>query len=84
MPVYIHRGLRTPIGVKNGQFKTIRPELLGATVINALLEGQIDIDGLFCGNAVGTGGNLGRLLGLYSVLPSSVPAVTVDMQCASG
>lgn len=84
MPVYIHRGLRTPIGVKNGQFKTIRPELLGATVINALLAGQIDIDGLFCGNAVGTGGNLGRLLGLYSVLPSSVPAVTVDMQCASG
>lgn len=85
MAVYIHGGLRTPIGVKNGQFKTMRPELLGASIINELLKLQnnMPIDGLFCGNAVGTGGNLGRLLGLYSELPPSVPAVTVDMQCAS-
>lgn len=30
MPVFIHNGLRTPIGVVNGQYKSIRPELLGA------------------------------------------------------
>lgn len=84
MNVYIHGGLRTPIGVVNGQYKYMRPELLGAQVIDKLLL-QIDkpIDGVFCGNAVGTGGNIGRLMTLYSKLPSSVPSVTIDMQCAS-
>ncbi|MDY5481376.1 MAG: acetyl-CoA C-acyltransferase [Veillonella caviae] len=84
MSVYIHHGLRTPIGVVNGQYKYMRPELLGAKVIDQLLcTTDGDIHGLFCGNAVGTGGNIARLMGLYSSLSPSVPAVTVDMQCAS-
>ena len=86
MSVFIHNGLRIPIGVVNGQYKSIRPELLGAKVINQLyyrME-QPSIDAIFCGNAVGTGGNIARLMGLYSELPNTIPAVTVDMQCASG
>lgn len=38
MPVFIHNGLRTPIGVVNGQYKSIRPELLGAKVLNQLFD----------------------------------------------
>ena len=38
MPVFIHNGLRTPIGVVNGQYKSMRPELLGAKVLNQLFD----------------------------------------------
>ena len=85
MSVYIHGGLRTPIGVLNGQYRNMRPEMLGAQLIDELIN-RYDIsqvDGIFCGNAVGTGGNIGRLMGLMTNLPNSVPAITVDMQCAS-
>ena len=86
MPVFIHNGLRTPIGVVNGQYKSIRPELLGAKVLNQLFDSKkaSSLDAIFCGNAVGTGGNIARLMGLYSHLPNTIPAITVDMQCASG
>lgn len=85
MPVYIHGGLRSPIGVFNGQYKHMRPEKLGAQLIDELMNRHAisQVDGIFCGNAVGTGGNIGRLMGLMSNLPNSVPAITVDMQCAS-
>ena len=85
MSVYIHGGLRSPIGVLNGQYKNTRPEILGAQLINELIKvHEINsVDGIFCGNAVGTGGNIGRLMGLMSNLSVSTPAVTIDMQCAS-
>ena len=85
MSVYIHGGLRSPIGVLNGQYKNTRPEILGAQLINELIKGHEinSVDGIFCGNAVGTGGNIGRLMGLMSNLSVSTPAVTIDMQCAS-
>ena len=38
---------------------------------------------IICGNAVGTGGNIGRLAALYADIPNAVPACTIDMQCAS-
>ena len=83
--VYVLGAMRTPIVGKNGLFRTIRPEVLGAEVIKALAaKFQLQqIDGIFGGNAVGTGGNLTRLMGLMAGLPASVPACTVDMQCAS-
>lgn len=81
--VYIMGGLRTPIGSYKGQFKHIRPEHLGAQVLNALHETYGAVDEIICGNAVGTGGNIGRLTALYSTYGTSVPAYTVDMQCAS-
>ena len=85
MSVYIHGGLRSPIGVLNGQYKHMRPEILGSQVIDEIINRYSisHIDGIFCGNAIGTGGNLGRLMGLMCNLPNSVPAITVDMQCAS-
>lgn len=81
--VYIMGGLRTPIGSYKGQFKYIRPEQLGARVLNALHETYGEVEEIICGNAVGTGGNIGRLTALYSTYDSTVPAYTVDMQCAS-
>lgn len=83
--VYIMGGLRSPIGVYRGQYKTTPPEVLGAAVIDALLErtGYTTVDRVYCGNAVAGGGNIGRLTALLSSLPETVPAVTVDMQCAS-
>lgn len=85
MSVYIHGGLRTPIGVLNGQYRNIRPEIFGAQLINELIARYdiASVDGVFCGNAVGTGGNIGRLMSLMSSLSVSTPAITIDMQCAS-
>lgn len=81
--VYIMGGLRTPIGVYKGQYKKIRPEFLGAAVLNELSRKGYKADEIICGNAVGTGGNIGRLMALYSTYGETVPTYTVDMQCAS-
>lgn len=83
--VYIIGGLRSHIGVRHGIFRHILPEQLGAGVVQAVLRRWVvpRIDGLYCGNAVGTGGNIGRLMALEAGLPVAVPAVTVDLQCAS-
>lgn len=82
--IYIAAGLRTPIGLVGKQFAKEQPEILGAKLINALQNKYpAPIDQVICGNAVGTGGNIGRLMTLYSHLGESVPALTVDMQCAS-
>ena len=40
-------------------------------------------DLVLCGNAVGPGGNIGRLTVLEAGLPEEVPAMTLDLQCAS-
>ena len=82
-PVYIMGGLRTPIGSYKGQFKTIKPEILGARVLDALYAQYPKADEIICGNAVGTGGNIGRLTAMYSRDGEKTPAYTVDMQCAS-
>ena len=37
MSVYIHGGLRSPIGVLNGQYKHMRPEILGSQVIDEII-----------------------------------------------
>ena len=46
MSVYIHGGLRSPIGVLNGQYKNTRPEILGAQLINELIKGH-EINSVF-------------------------------------
>ncbi|MCC0762897.1 MULTISPECIES: acetyl-CoA C-acyltransferase [unclassified Clostridioides] len=83
--VFILGGLRSHIGLKNGIFQCVQPELLGAKVLKHLIEKyEIDkIDEIICGNAVGTGGNITRLMTLTAGIESKVPAFTVDMQCAS-
>lgn len=84
--VYIIGGLRSHIGLKNGIFKNILPEILGAEVLKKLISkyNLTEIDEIICGNAVGTGGNITRLMALYAGISNEVPAYTVDMQCASG
>ncbi len=85
--VYVLGALRTPIVTKNGKFKTIPAEELGAAVMRALLKQFPDaaqtLSAVIGGNAVGTGGNITRLAALTAGIPDSVPAWTVDMQCAS-
>ncbi len=85
MAVYIVAALRSPIGVEGGAYATFPPECLGAYVCNAILQhsGRPQVDAVIGGNAVGTGGNIIRLLTLYSDLPETTPAWTIDMQCAS-
>ncbi len=85
--VYLLGGFRSHIGVRYGIFKSVRPEVLGARVLQEVwqrfCQGEA-ADLLLCGNAVGPGGNIGRLTALTAGLPISMPAVTVDLQCASG
>lgn len=84
--VYLVGGLRTHLGLVNGIFKEVPPERLGAALLRQLCirvpqarQAQL----LIGGNAVGSGGNLTRLLALEAGIPAAVPALTVDMQCAS-
>lgn len=85
--VFIAAGLRTPIAHRGGALAHVLPEELGARVIRALLRhlglGGEALSGVLAGNAVGTGGNIARLMALRAGLPEEVPSCTVDMQCAS-
>ncbi len=84
--VYLLGGARTPIVVANTKFKSLRPEIFGAEVLKFLLEkfSLAHVDEIICGNAVGTGGNIARLMMLIAGFDNSTAALTVDRQCASG
>lgn len=86
MSVYILGGLRTPIVVAGTKFKSLRPEIFGAEVLKALRHKFFlqRVDEIICGNAVGTGGNISRLMTLSAGFDESTAALTVDRQCASG
>ncbi|WRH26455.1 acetyl-CoA C-acyltransferase [Arthrobacter sp. JZ12] len=43
-----------------------------------------EVNDVIMGNAVGGGGNVARLAALTAGLPTGVPGLTVDRQCASG
>lgn len=84
--VYLLGGLRSPIGLTGGVFQAIRPEELGAALFRAIfakLPEARKADEVMGGNAVGSGGNLMRLTALMAGLDEKVPALTLDMQCAS-
>ena len=84
--VYLIGGLRSHIGLTGGLFKTVPAEELAAAVLQKIMTKYpcvLQADGLLCGNAVGTGGNITRLAALKAGLPATVPALTIDMQCAS-
>ena len=86
MNVYVLGGLRSPIVVANTKFKMIRPEIFGAEILKALREkfSLEHVDEIICGNAVGTGGNISRLMTLLAGFDDSTAALTVNRQCASG
>lgn len=83
--VYILGGLRSYIGVENGVYKNILPEDLGAEVLKSLIYKYNikNVDEIICGNTIGTGGNITRLMALKAGISEEVPAFTIDMQCAS-
>jgi acetyl-CoA C-acetyltransferase len=84
--------VRTPIGrAFKGSLVGIRPDDLGAYIVNALLErnegldpGQVD--DLICGCGIPQGEqsfNIGRIISLLSDLPQSVTGATIARYCAS-
>ena len=79
---------RTPIGTAGHSLAHLTVEHLGAPVLGSLLErlglDAGDVDDVVLGNCTGPGGNVARLTALAAGLPTSVPALTVDRQCASG
>ena len=84
--VFILGALRSPIVVAGTKFKYIRPEIFGAEILRALRKNfsLAQVDEVICGNAVGTGGNISRLMALTAGFDVSTAALTVDRQCASG
>ena len=80
--VYVLDVRRTAIVTANSKFKSIRAEQLGAQLLRSLNTDRVDE--IIIGNAVGTGGNIARLTSLLADIDPKIPALTVDMQCASG
>src|SRR5947207_7780004 len=84
--------VRTPIGrAFKGSLVGIRPDDLGAYVVNALLErneglDRDQVDDLVCGCGIPQGEqsfNIGRVISLLSDLPEHVTGATVARYCAS-
>ena len=86
--VYLLGGRRSYIGVENGIYRNVSAEELGACVIKKVMDSYDispeDIDLVAVGNAIGAGGNIGRLASLMAGVPEKTPVVTVDSQCGSG
>ena len=87
---YIVESIRTPGGRRKGALANWHPVDLGAEILNALVtRSGIDpaaIEDVIMGcvtKAGEQGFNVGRNAVLASVLPETVPAVTVDRQCGS-
>lgn len=79
---------RTPIGTAGHALKVLTVDQLAAPVLASLLHraglDAADVDDVLLGNCMGPGGNVARVSALTAGLPPSVPALTVDRQCASG
>jgi len=89
-PVIID-AVRTPIGKIGGALKEVRPDDLGALVIQKLLERnsfdpkRIDDVIMGCANQAGEDNrNVARMSLLLAGLPVEVPGVTVNRLCGSG
>jgi acetyl-CoA acetyltransferase family protein len=88
---YILDAIRTPFGRFGGGLAKVRPDDLGAHVVEALLSRAPDldpaqIDDVAFGNANGAGEdnrNVGRMAVLLAGLPTSVPSDTVNRLCGS-
>ncbi|WP_246056592.1 thiolase family protein [Nocardioides eburneiflavus] len=79
---------RTPIGTAGHALAGLSVEQLAAPVLGSVIDraglDPHDVDEVVLGNCLGPGGNVARVSALAAGLPSSVPALTVDRQCASG
>lgn len=79
---------RTPIGTAGHSLARVTAERLGAPVLASLVNrlgvDGADVEDVILGNCMGPGGNLARVTALAAGLPTTVPGLTVDRQCASG
>ncbi|MEU6645007.1 thiolase family protein [Saccharomonospora sp. NPDC046836] len=77
---------RTPIGTAGGALRGFTVDELAAPVLRAVLDDACldSVDDVVLGNVFGPGGNPARVAALRAGLPTSVPGVTIDRQCASG
>ena len=82
--VVVVGGYRTYIGKENGIYRHIPAEKLGGHILHKLSKNYGEPDLVLAGNAVGAGGNIGRLMSLEAGIPEEVPAFTIDSQCSSG
>ncbi|WP_277585317.1 acetyl-CoA C-acetyltransferase [Psychrobacillus antarcticus] len=88
--VYIVSALRTAVGRFGGSLKQFNSSDLGAEVIKATVNGLTvpleKIDEVIIGNVYQAGGraNPARQAALKAGLPTSIPAMTINKQCASG
>jgi acetyl-CoA C-acetyltransferase len=84
-------GLRSPIGTAGRSLATVPADALAAAVLAAVADGlpdglssRGDLREVVLGNCTGPGGDLARVAALHAGLPATLPALTVDRQCASG
>lgn len=88
--IAIVAGVRSPFCRANGVFNDIEVDDLGAYVVRELIaRAEIDpkkIDELIFGNVIEPPGsaNVARIIAVKAGLPISVPAFTVNRNCASG
>jgi len=89
---YIIDGVRTPIGKYKGTLSPVRTDDLGALVIKAIAERNINIPQeayddviMGCANQAGEDNrNVARMSSLLAGLPYTVPGETVNRLCSSG
>jgi|SRR5580765_175922 len=76
---------RTPIGTAGRSLAGVDAATLASVVLRAVADelGTSPSD-VILGNCMGPGGNVARVAALTAGLPATVPALTVDRQCASG
>ncbi|MGZ6125770.1 MAG: thiolase family protein, partial [Myxococcales bacterium] len=92
MDAVIIDAVRTPVGKLRGALSAVRPDDLGAHVIEQLLRrnpgaqpGSIDEVFFGCANQAGEDNrNVARMALLLAGLPEQVPGVTLNRLCASG
>ena len=90
--VFVVDAVRTPVGRFGGALAGVRPDDLGAVVIEALLDRTPSLDPARIGEvlfgAANQSGednrNVARMSSLLAGLPTSVPGATVNRLCASG
>ena len=92
MEAYIIDGVRTPIGSYQGTLASVRPDDLGALVIQTVVEKNPNIPTdayddviMGCANQAGEDNrNVARMSLLLAGLPYTVPGETVNRLCSSG
>jgi len=82
----IVEALRSPIGTAGRALAELSAAELAGPVLRAVhaATGTAKVREVVLGNCMGPGGDVARVAALGAGLPETVPALTVDRQCASG